>query len=375
MTSLINGWGVEVFLAVLMLAGHALIYWASKEMPQERWQFVATIPRRKLEGGLWDGLNLTWYGALTAIAFVFAVALVMLLAASVKASMAVVTIAALLLCAISLWASRAVAQWVEGIANTHTVGGALFVVVLVAPLVLLSVGWVGEMIGWSHGLSNLQVLQILAAMVIGYTFGEGIGRVACISFGCCWGVRVDQLKGPMRKVFERLHFKFHGPTKKIAYASNLAGIAVVPIQAMTAIWHVWVGVMATWLFLIGQYAAAMVLAMALTQLWRFGSEFIRADFRGFGRITKYQWMALATIVVCALYALWLQPLGGWSAAELQMAGAAVVAKPNLAAGLAALWSPWSMVILQGLFVAVFMKVGRSSVTKARMRLSMASDEA
>lgn len=367
MTSLFNGWGVEVFLAVLMLAGHALIYWASKEMPQERWQFVATIPRRKLEGGLWDGLNLTWYGALTAVAFVFSVAMVMMLAASVKVSLTIVTVAALLLCAISLWASRAVAQWVEGIANTHTIGGALFVVVLLAPLVLLAVGRVGELTGWSQALTNEQILQILATMVIGYTFGEGIGRVACISFGCCWGVRVDQLKGPLRKVFERLNFTFHGPTKKIAYASNLAGIPVVPIQAMTAIWHIWVGVVATWLFFQGHYAAAMVFAMALTQLWRFSSEFIRADFRGFGRISKYQWMALATILVCALYALWLLPVGG--------ASAAVSNKPNLSAGLQALWSPWSMVVLQGLFVAVFMKVGRSSVTKARMRLSMASDEA
>jgi hypothetical protein len=30
--------------------------------------------------------------------------------------------------------------------------------------------------------------------------------------------------------------------------------------------------------------------------------------------------------------------------------------------------------LQVLFIAVFLKVGKSSVTKARMRLSMASDE-
>jgi len=32
-----------------------------------------------------------------------------------------------------------------------------------------------------------------------------------------------------------MHFTFHGKTKKIAYASQMEGIKVVPIQAITAI--------------------------------------------------------------------------------------------------------------------------------------------
>jgi prolipoprotein diacylglyceryltransferase len=355
------GW-VEALLLSVLAIGHALILWASREMPHERWQFVASIPLRKVQGDLWHGLNLTWYGALTALAFVIAVACVVVLSASVAIGIPVVVVTCALLCALSLWASRAVAQWVERIPNTHTVGGALFVVVLAAPVVLLAASAVGQALGLGPQLTNHQALQMLSAMVIGYTFGEGIGRVACISFGCCWGVRVDQLKGPWRKLFSKLNFKFYGATKKIAYASDLAGVPVVPIQAMTASWHLVVGVTATWLFLRGYPAAAMIFAMAATQLWRFASEFLRADFRGFGRITKYQWMALATIAICVIYAMMLKPVRG------------VASMPDLMAGLGALWSPWVLLALQALFLAVFLKVAPSSVTKARMRLSMAHDE-
>jgi prolipoprotein diacylglyceryltransferase len=331
-------------------------------MPREGWQFVATIPTRKIGGNLWHGLNLTWYGALTAIAFVVAVAIVIALCASAAVPVAVVATTCAALCALSLWASRAVAQWVERMPNTHTVGGALFVVVLAAPVVLWVISVLFSWLGWAVILNPTEVLHVLAAMVIGYTFGEGIGRVACISFGCCWGKRVDQLRGPWRKLFERLNVKFYGATKKIAYASNLAGVPVVPIQAMTASWHLLVGVLGLWLYLKGWIATAMVLAMAATQCWRFASEFLRADFRGFGRITKYQWMALATIGICTIYALVLRN------------GRDPTITPDPTLGLSALWSPWMLLGLQVLFIAVFLKVGKSSVTKARMRLSMASDE-
>lgn len=355
------GW-VEALLLAVLAGGHALILWASRAMPHERWQFVASIPLRKVQGDVWHGLNLTWYGALTALAFVIAVACIVVLTASVSIPLQVVGVTCALLCVLSLWASRAVAQWVERIPNTHTVGGALFVVVLAAPVVLLGVSVSAEALGLGARLTHHQALQVLAAMVIGYTFGEGVGRVACISFGCCWGVRVDQLKGPWRRIFTRLNFRFYGATKKIAYASNLAGVPVVPIQAMTASWHVVVGVLATWLFARGYAATAMIVAMAATQLWRFGSEFLRADFRGFGRVTKYQWMALATIGICALYALGLAPTRGPTVA------------PDMGRGLLALWSVWILVALQALFIAVFLKVGPSSVTKARMRLSMVQDD-
>ena len=33
---------------------------------------------------------------------------------------------------------------------------------------------------------------VLAALAIGYILGEGLGRLACLSFGCCYGKPLDQ---------------------------------------------------------------------------------------------------------------------------------------------------------------------------------------
>jgi hypothetical protein len=44
----------------------------------------------------------------------------------------------------------------------------------------------------------------LAAMPVAYAYGEGLGRLACISFGCCYGKSLDQLSPRMRRSHARL---------------------------------------------------------------------------------------------------------------------------------------------------------------------------
>ena len=43
-----------------------LFTWAFRVLPQEEWQVMAAIPLQKLHDGFWTGMNLTYYGALTA---------------------------------------------------------------------------------------------------------------------------------------------------------------------------------------------------------------------------------------------------------------------------------------------------------------------
>src|SRR5262249_5174021 len=158
---------------------------------------------------------------------------------------------------------------VEGKQHTLTVAGAVFVGLVMAPLVLtlMSPTW------------NVPVVAGMASMTVAYVFGEGLGRLACISFGCCYGKPLYEIDGAAYDWFERFHFAFYGATKKISYASNLEGVAVVPIQALTAVLYVILGLAGTLLFLTSHFNAAFLLALAGSQIWRLYSETLRADYR------------------------------------------------------------------------------------------------
>jgi prolipoprotein diacylglyceryltransferase len=352
---------LELFVLGLFFLLMTLLSWASLAMPKERWQFIATVPQEKRFGGAWDALNFTWYGALTAFAFVVSCTLVIIMTGSIKMPIEVVMLTLATLIGLSLWSARAVAQWVEKISGTHTIGGAVFVVVLLAPWVIQGVSYLLSIILAYPPISRPQTLVLVSALAVAYAYGEGLGRIACISFGCCWGKRVDQLKGWQRWLFNRFHFVFHGHTKKIAYASQMAGVPVIPIQAITAAIHFTIGSFGLWLFLNGRYGAALIATMSVTQLWRFGSEFLRADYRGLGRVTAYQWMALVCVILCLFYA-WLLQQPGDAGKPLP--------KPDLLLGLMSLWSPGQMIALQLMGLLIFRLTGKSSVTRGSLRLSV-----
>ncbi|MEZ5394674.1 MAG: prolipoprotein diacylglyceryl transferase [Bryobacterales bacterium] len=196
-------------------------------------------------------------------------------------------------------------------------------------------------------------------MAIAYALGESVGRLACISFGCCYGKPVEQTSGWVRRFASRYRFVFHGSTKKAAFASRLDGVAVVPVQAMTSVALAAVAWLSTLLFLQGRAAAAFALAATGTQLWRLYSETLRADYRGEGRISAYQWMA-AGVAVCGL-------------TFFALAGGQVGPRPDLAAGLTALAHPAAILALQFLFGLVFWRMGRSSQTGARIHFHVHLD--
>ena len=53
--------GVALFLAVAFR-------FLFRHLPEERWQFVASLPLKKRHDGAWQGLNLTFYGLFTGLA-------------------------------------------------------------------------------------------------------------------------------------------------------------------------------------------------------------------------------------------------------------------------------------------------------------------
>jgi prolipoprotein diacylglyceryltransferase len=238
---------------------------------------------------------------------------------------------------------------VEKKKGTLTVGGAVFAGILISPPLVLLINRVFEPVM----ATPLHPLILLSAVSIAYAFGEGLGRLACISFGCCYGKPLDQCPPVLKTLFSRFYLVFNGPLKKITYASGYDGQKVVPVQIITAALYTGTGLAGTALFLIGWYRTAFLVTLAVTQIWRFVSEFLRADFRGGRRITAYQIMALVTLGFAGALALGL-PVDR----NLPL--------PRLHEAAFALWTPWMVLFAQAIWTAAFLHTGKSVVTGSRI---------
>ena len=335
---------MEIVPLVLTLGSFlaALLFWAFKRLPEDSWQFIASVPLRRNEAGGWKGLNLTFYGFFIAGASAFGAAagLFLLGSVSVNSWVSVWITAALL--GICIPASKVVAGLVEKTRYTFSVGGALFVGVLIMPWVIRLVGTV------SGRQQEIQVIPVCAAMAIAYGFGEGLGRLACISFGCCYGKPLTRVHPRLLRFFEKRSFVFAGETKKVTYAGGLEGEKLVPIQALTSTVYCAAALVGCYLFLSGRFGAALLQVLIVTQLWRIFSELLRDDYRGRGRFSAYQVMMSITL----MYSLFLPSL-------FPMTENVPV---SLVEGWHALWSPWTILILQVLWFVTFFYYGKSRVT-------------
>jgi len=341
-----------LFLAVIL---GALYAWGFRNLGAERWQFIGTIPLFKDRDGHWQGLNLTYYGLFNANACTLSVMIVyILLAASGIALPAIhmVITATLMFC---VPAAKLVARWVEKKAHTFSIGGAAFVGLMLTPWLM---NGLNRMLALWWGMAPIPVLPVLTAIAIAYAFGEGSGRLACISFGCCYGRPLEQFPAPLRRWLAPLSVVYQGMTKKIAYADQLTNRPVIAIQAITAVLYTLVGLAGTLLFLQGHFPAAYLLTVIGTQAWRFGSEFLRADFRGTGRISAYQIMSLAAV----FYAIGVVLL-------IDAPGLAT----QISQGLHRLWNPGIILSCQLLWIGIFLYMGRSQVTGARISFHVRKD--
>lgn len=325
----------------------AVLLWWSRRLPGERWQIAAAIPVGRSENGRWRGVNLTFYGMFTANAVLLASALMLIMLGSLRVSPFEVMVVMLPLLSLSAPAARLVARWVEHKPATLTVAGAGFAALVLAPwLTLLARACLGRGVG-----EHLQVTPVLAALVICYTLGEGLGRLACLSFGCCYGRALVACPDWVQKVFKHWHLVFSGETKKISYESGLNGLAVVPVQMLTLIVNGAAGLISMYLFLNGAFTPALWLCLIVSGLWRAVSETLRADYRGGGSLSAYQIMALVGIAYGMVMSL-VFPVGP------------AAASPSLALGLDTLWSPAVVLCLQGLWTATLIYSGASKVTAA-----------
>ncbi len=345
----------EAFVLSLGLFLSGMVSWAFKRLPDERWQFLASVPMMKDTSGRWHGLNFTYYGLLTANALVFGVALMIILFSALQVPIIITFAVIFSVLAVCLPAARWVAMLVEGKQCTFTIAGAFFVGIFVAPFVLY---FLNSSLLWA-GYPAVPIVPALAAIMIAYAFSEGLGRLACISFGCCYGVAVLDAHPFLRRMFDRWHFVFSGNMKKISYASGLEGKQVVPIQAITCLLYNGVGLAATLMFLHGNYAPAFLSSMAVTQGWRALSEILRADYRGDGKITTYQVMGILAIAFAAAIV---------TVIPTERGGA-----PDLSAGIEAIWRPEVLLLLQALWTIVFIMFGKSMVTGAQISFHLRED--
>ncbi len=346
----------EIFVFIIFSVLALTYKWAFRTLPEEKWQIIACFPERKLESGQWTGWNLTWYGFFNAMAVLFAVSIAIMLLGSSSAPLIPVLLVLTFLLFICLWAGKMLACLIEKKRNTATVGGASFVGIIIAPFLL----YLLKLAGKYYFDFNISIIAILSVMAIAYAFGEGIGRLACISFGCCYGKPLKEFSSFFQKYFNHYSFIFTGKTKKIAYAHALDEQKVIPVQAMTTIIYSITGLIGCYLFLKGFASIAFVLTLSVTQIWRFLSEFLRADYRGHGKISIYQVMSLLS----CLYAFTVTYIFH----EGQLT------KPDLFAGLSMFWNPGLFFFLMALWIVVLFYTGKSRVTFSLIQMKVDEKE-
>jgi Prolipoprotein diacylglyceryl transferase len=346
----------DVFFVLGLAIFFMLLFgWAFRTLPNEKWQIMASVPIFKEEEDLWRGLNLTYYGLFTAIATVASAVVILVLMAAVRVEAKVSLAIAGLILAVCFPAAKVIARVVEKKPHTLTIGGAFFVGIIVTPAIV----WFVDGIFGSTG-HRVPILPALASIAIAYGLGEGLGRLACISFGCCYGKPLAQCGPRLRWIFGRHFFIFSGKTKKIAYEGALDGAEVVPIQAVTAVFHVIVSLVGIFLFLKSYYSIALIVVILVTQSWRALSETLRADYRGTAKISAYQIMSLLAIPY-AIFVVAVLPSQSHPTA-------------NLAAGAAALWDPAVIMFLEALGLIGFLYSGRSMVTSSKISFHVLKDK-
>lgn len=333
----------------------ALLFWGITHLPGERWQMLAIVPRQKKDSRTWQGTNLTYYGFFIASSQLLSLALLLILLGAMNISLVGTLLATGMLLSVCIPAARIVAILVEKKRHTFTIGGASFVGILLAPFCILGASEV------LNGFTScyLPLIPVMAAMAIAYTLGEGLGRLGCLSYGCCYGKPLNTCGPFMQRLFSKTGTIFYGSTKKAEYESKLSGERLVPVQAITCIIFSLTALIGSWMFLRGHFTATLVMCIAVTQTWRLLSETLRADFRGFGKISAYQKMGgLAVLYICGV-ALITQPIA--------------MQQPVIMRGIHQLWNPGIILALQLTWLLFFIYFGRSTVTASTVSFSLVKE--
>ncbi len=340
------------FIIILTLFTTVLIWWGAKNLTKEKWQFFVIVPWKKHDNGNWDGLNLTYYGVFNAIAYTLAVSILIILMISAGVKLMSSIILAIALLAICMPASRIVAWVVEGNPHRFTVGGAAFTGIICLP-------WVMELLNtFILTESPIPVIPASAACACAYAYGEGVGRLACLSFGCCYGTPLNQLNPKLQGILKPIATTFSGVHKKACYTDNLEHVPLVPVQLLTSIFFTTSAIISIILFCNGWFKTAFILTIIATQGWRFTSEFLRSDDRGEGKLSAYQIMAL-TAIVYSLFISWNFNTN--------------FPTVDIINGLSQFWTPGMLLGMQALALLVLLYTGSSTVTGSTVKFRVNKD--
>jgi hypothetical protein len=340
----------SLFIAGISIFFFLVFCWGFRHLPEERWQIMACVPVSKNGSDTWKGMNLTYYGFFNALAYGIGTSLLFVLLASAGIPFAGALIMIFAILAICVPASSLVARLIEKKSFTFSVGGASFIGILIMPWVILLTDRIARLI---MGFS-VPLYPALAAVSIAYAIGEGTGRLACISYGCCYGKPLSETGPVLRRIFNRHHFIFTGKTKKISYASKLDGVEVIPIQAVTSTVYSVIAIAGIFLYLKGYFLLSFFIPFAVTQIWRVLSEFMRADYRGEGFVSAYQIMAVISICYISIIVFFLPCREHISV--------------DIAKGLLSLWNPAVIITVEAVFIITFLYTGRSNMTASSVTL-------
>lgn len=347
---------INIIFSASLCAVMLLFYISAfRVLPDERWQVFASIPVRKMQTGRWEGVNITYYGILLSTGYGIAMTLFYIMLSSAGGTWLIMGAVSVGIMILFIPAAKIMAFIVEGKRNTITVGGASFVMFIAAP-------WVVKLA--NNYIANAEYPSInetvfLASVFTAYAMGEGFGRLACISFGCCYGKPVSELPLLFREIFSKWNFVFSGSTKKISYHDHLDGSPVVPVQGITAVLYTVTASISVYLFLEERFFAAFFLSLVVTQVWRFVSEFLRADYRGETKISVYQLMSLFLIPYFSVYMIFYRTAASTS--------------PDIIGGLHSLWNPAFIILLIAMWIVSLLYTGISSVTASEISIYVLKD--
>ena len=109
-----NHGGLSILLlGILGLAAFLLFRWAFATLPREQWQILAVLPRHRDASNQWHGLNLTYYGFITACAVTLAVGNMFVLLGSIHVPLSTALLFVLSLLSVAVPASKVIAKIVE----------------------------------------------------------------------------------------------------------------------------------------------------------------------------------------------------------------------------------------------------------------------
>jgi prolipoprotein diacylglyceryltransferase len=348
---------IEVGLAFAAIAAWPIFIWSFRNLPLERWQFAAILPspNRVRSDEHWTGTNITFYGVISAVAYVVATAIFIFLCGSVAQPLWATLTFIVALLAACIPASKLIAKWVEGGNVNFTVGGAAFAATLLLPAAV----YVARSVSSVTESSHFDATAMIAAAGLAYVLGEAIGRLGCLSFGCCYGRPISAISSLERALYGASATTYRGQFKKISYASNLENTPVVAVQSVASVLLFTLFLLGLWLYWQQQFVAAALVSVWGSQLWRLYSETLRADYRGGGKISAYQWMAAST---CLLATFSIGMLVGDPSLQ-----------PHFHLGWASVNRLEVFAALQGLAVSIVWFMGRSQVTGARISLRLFRD--